>query len=438
MKKRVLKVERKGSQCDCQVCGRPTRAYFHKLFVCCACTMFYRRNFRAFLRSQCRTGDGGCDLSNGPRRFCLYCRLNACRKLGLRMLGKNLVVQTNGLPADDISEEQLEEAGPIEGFENVGSPSTSSGYGSSYSGSSGLSLYPPSLTQEVYIEPSDGILDFLGKSAIELPKLRLITNAFRQLDDQQKFLATMQRGSEMLDYACPAEELIYCDRIQYEKMESKVIRIACMTLNRLIDAIQPQMDIERRTEIIQNTSVNMSLMHKILCTFRQFPEMGQSLSSPFTGYYSDLNDLDAYLADVWNEKVDIVMRRFHADIYTHYTPCLEEARYLMVHPVECAYLAVQATLEKASDDVAFRMFSEGLDHEFATFLQMREHFESAESRIHRLKQFQNNFHNFIAKYIDCHGMIDLFLSESKNVEERRSVWLSKKDLQRYIQAASSV
>ncbi|CAD5220528.1 unnamed protein product [Bursaphelenchus okinawaensis] len=572
MPKRLAKPERKASHCDCQVCGRPTRAYFHKLYVCCACTMFYRRNFRAFPRSQCRSGGSNCDLSNGPRRFCLYCRLNACRALGLRMLGKNLVVQTNGLPADDIAEEQLEEMEgrrgcegdgggfeDSEGYETSGVyatasvayashsegtnhrknsgmtselsnnrkrsfeanksydfktkghkrlstdsedinhdtprrkssemsklglenyhtyrsraklslaslsdvsssgtvyfelgnnqyvelysdqtdqqsseglfqfgiettehqsltkhqethqnpkqsqeltqnealelmslPSTSSGYdsgyhnsssgycgsvrdsrlcyGSTYSSSGSSSNLQLQFAKNLHLnerkiscqtaescslshvesapnlqllgstvirsDESDRDLDFLELPVIDLPLIRMITQAFRQLDDQQKFLSTMQRGSELFDHTCPAEDLIYCDRIQYEKLESKVIRISCSVLNNLMDNIQPNMDVNDKVNVIQNASVNLSLMHKVLCTVRQFPEMGQSLSSPFTGYYSDLNDLDAYLADVWNEKVDIVMRRFHADIYSSYTPCLEEAKFLNLHPVECAF-----------------------------------------------------------------------------------------------------
>jgi hypothetical protein len=45
------------------------------------------------------------------RNVCRACRLQSCRKLGLRMIGKNLIVQNNGYPETDIDEDEPSTSG---------------------------------------------------------------------------------------------------------------------------------------------------------------------------------------------------------------------------------------------------------------------------------------------------------------------------------------
>lgn len=258
------------------------------------------RNFRSFPKATCRyTEQGNCDLTNGPRRFCLYCRLLVCRRLGLRMWGKNLVVQTNGMPYDDIPEELMEghdddmktsSSSTCSSQDYLNSPASSSTSGYS-SGSSIICDYPQ----------YDPHLYFLSSESIELPTLRMVTKAFRQLDDQQKFLSAMQRGVEVLDYVSNVNDLIYMDRIQYRQLEYKFVRIACVTLNNLCNEINVNMEENAKISIFKSMSTAFSLMHKIQNSLRQFPELNCAWFSPYAGYYIDFTDLDAYLADVSNE-----------------------------------------------------------------------------------------------------------------------------------------
>lgn len=43
------------------------------------------------------------------RTICRSCRLQKCRDVGLRMAGKNLVVQFNGYPENDLINEDIDE-----------------------------------------------------------------------------------------------------------------------------------------------------------------------------------------------------------------------------------------------------------------------------------------------------------------------------------------
>ncbi|CAD5228639.1 unnamed protein product [Bursaphelenchus xylophilus] len=88
----------------CQICGTVTQSIGYKAFVCGACSIFYRRNFRNKDRIFCRK-NGNCDLQVGNRNSCRGCRMKMCRALGLRMVGNSLVIQSNGYPKDDIEDD---------------------------------------------------------------------------------------------------------------------------------------------------------------------------------------------------------------------------------------------------------------------------------------------------------------------------------------------
>ncbi|KAI6175814.1 hypothetical protein M3Y97_00730400 [Aphelenchoides bicaudatus] len=85
-----MRVERR----PCQICGTLTQSIGYKAFVCGACSIFYRRNFKNREQIRCR-GNGNCDLSAGNR--------NTCRAL----------IQCNGFPKDDIDEEEARQNGVI-------------------------------------------------------------------------------------------------------------------------------------------------------------------------------------------------------------------------------------------------------------------------------------------------------------------------------------
>ncbi|KAI6214262.1 hypothetical protein M3Y94_00246700 [Aphelenchoides besseyi] len=88
----------------CTICGTPTQSIGYKAFVCGACSIFYRRNYRNHKHIRCRK-EGKCDLTAGNRTTCRSCRMKACRTLGLRMVGSSLVIQSNGYPEDDIEDD---------------------------------------------------------------------------------------------------------------------------------------------------------------------------------------------------------------------------------------------------------------------------------------------------------------------------------------------
>lgn len=117
-----MRAERK----PCQICYTPTQSIGYKAFVCGACSIFYRRNYRNQERLLCKQR-GDCNLKlgrylnlnclallpEGNRNACRACRMKMCRTLGLRMAGNSLVIQCNGFPRDDIDEETVRQNGVI-------------------------------------------------------------------------------------------------------------------------------------------------------------------------------------------------------------------------------------------------------------------------------------------------------------------------------------
>lgn len=60
---------------------------------------------------------------------------------------------------------------------------------------------------------------------------------FRQLDDQQKFLATLHRTDAL--FGDVADQLQPIGKAQFDQLESKVVRAAAILINELLDGIQP-------------------------------------------------------------------------------------------------------------------------------------------------------------------------------------------------------
>ncbi|CAD5220530.1 unnamed protein product [Bursaphelenchus okinawaensis] len=392
LKRRSPRSFRSDEQSDCAVCGRLTRAYFYKLYVCCACTMFYRRNFRSYPRAQCRFRDESCNLKSGPRRFCLRCRLSACRSLGLRMWGKNLVVQANGMPVDDIPEEKLEVVPldseldvNVEQTQFICSPASSSSSGCSSSGYS-------SASSSIFDEPSvvDEYLQFLNYKAVELPTLKKMTNLFRQFDDQQKFISSYQQKSEIFDYT--VTDLMYMDHVQFKELEPKILKLSA----NLITGFLSQFSTTQHTtvQIVKEVMYEMSFYHKIIQTIRQYPVKSSELSL-FSGYYSDLTDLENYFVDVVDTPYyHHVCNTLHLFINNLY--CLvDEARKMQLHPVEISYLLGQTIFGYLEPSESASMFAHNLSMEFWRYFEINY---STADRFLCLTTFSNSVKNLIITY----------------------------------------
>ncbi|CAD5225950.1 unnamed protein product [Bursaphelenchus xylophilus] len=329
----------------CWICGRMTRIFCYKIFVCSACTMFYRRNFRAFPRIRCRFIDERCNLKSGPRRFCMKCRLRACRMAGLRMWGKNLVVQVNGQPEEDTPEERMNNLSGLlfsgsdecnmseercreygNAFDIAYEPSTSSGY--------------ESWGEAEVVGERDGDLKFLEESPINLPHLRDITTLFRRFDEQQKFLSSLQQKSELHDFT--SSMLIYMDYVQFTELEPKILRCAVQLVTNFL--LKLQVKDELILKRVKGLANHISWYHKILQSIRQFPQ-GIDFVSPYTGYYCNLVDLECHFADIDDDSKLREVVKTVAPFFKQFHSILNEGRELKIHPVEVAFLVGKVILE---------------------------------------------------------------------------------------------
>ncbi|CAD5227265.1 unnamed protein product [Bursaphelenchus xylophilus] len=332
----------------CKICGTETKSICYKLYVCGACTMFYRRNFRFWGKLSCRM-NGNCNLLAGAsndRRTCRACRLKACRDLGLRMIGKSLVVQQDGLPENDILEPDeakscsctsssccatkqpivkredadswpsSSEASPGDIMEvnpTAASPVSPSTSQNSHSMASTqlardiaitMNEYPNYIPSESGFRPYtqyqyDVVSGFHEMDRYpHLTHLKRIVEVFRRFRERQRNISIEVMNVDVdLEPEPPLVPPIQIGSLQFPVMERKMVQLACIAIIEFLEGCEG-LTIDEKVQIMKPTMNDISLLFKMYLTCRRYPQKGDSRMGMWTGVYNDVDAYDTYMSDL--------------------------------------------------------------------------------------------------------------------------------------------
>ncbi|KAI6221652.1 hypothetical protein M3Y95_00984800 [Aphelenchoides besseyi] len=181
----------------------------------------------------------------------------------MRMVGKNLVIQVNGQPTDDVPEDEAhrltkpEESKPIEQ-----QPS------------------PSSLTPRVISSIDDMPVD-------QFPMLNRVLNAFRQFEHRQRFAVAMNLNREVAN-----DELIILNRHVNVQLDACTSHSACLFIMEILEGAV--MTVDQRMSMLKACSHQVAMAHKFSLNTRFCPTRGDSRVVSFLNLYYDVNKLEAF------------------------------------------------------------------------------------------------------------------------------------------------
>ncbi|KAI6176331.1 hypothetical protein M3Y97_00786400 [Aphelenchoides bicaudatus] len=248
----------------CAVCGLAGKCVGFSTICCKSCSVFYRRSYKLKHVLTCKR-EGNCNLKHELRNVCRSCRLQACRKLGLRMVGKNLIVQNNGYPADDIEEDEA-----------------STSKESVPNDPSGQNLTNQTETQQV---STSNFCPSVGEAFVEI---RRFVKAFVDFENNQRLFSSIQQNKQIQAY-----ESVYISKCQQFTMESATLKL----IQQMIEQLLSDCDLndEQMKAVFKNAPLQLATAHKAELTNRVFPMRGDTRVSFFVGYHLDINKLEHFL-----------------------------------------------------------------------------------------------------------------------------------------------
>ncbi|KAI6193646.1 hypothetical protein M3Y96_01040700 [Aphelenchoides besseyi] len=177
----------------------------------------------------------------------------------MRMVGKNLVIQVNGQPTDDIPEDEAHRSIKISASEPTDrQPSSSS-----------LTPIDPSSTDYMPVD--------------RFPMLNRVLNAFRQFEHRQRFAVAMNLNREVAN-----DELIILNR----HLDACTSHSACMFIMEILEGAV--LTIDQRVSMLKICSHQVAMAHKFSLNSRFCPTRGDSRVVSFLNLYYDVNKLEAF------------------------------------------------------------------------------------------------------------------------------------------------
>ncbi|KAI6207046.1 hypothetical protein M3Y94_00985000 [Aphelenchoides besseyi] len=395
----------------CAVCTAPARYVYYSAYVCKACTVFYRRTYKLLNTLKCRRINE-CVIGAEQRNQCRACRLKKCREVGLRMAGKNLVVQSNGYPVDDcddpldsmsgtslLDQHQSSDSSPIDGSDH----SSSSTFLPNLADQPTSSTAANNSTSALAIpELSSQDTDALNK----YPHLKEVILAFRQLEQKQRFLSAMHQERDLL-----GNETEPLTVTLLSLMENATLRLACIFMADIL--AKCDLSVEQRMTILKALPVEISMAHKIGLASRVYPNQGDTRNCIFIGLFVDHTRLELFVDDKAMLQTELVRPMFTLAYQT-----TEKARKLQLDFVECAMLLgivlFEALDRHAIVTNAVSIYRENLYNEFNSYLiDKHKSFLTAASRMMRLTALIYEVKTLSVTQEDCYTILNIFLPENR-------------------------
>ncbi|CAD5220534.1 unnamed protein product [Bursaphelenchus okinawaensis] len=452
----------------CQICGTVTQSIGYKAFVCGACSIFYRRNFRNKDRIFCRK-NGNCDLQVGNRNGCRGCRMKMCRSLGLRMVGNSLVIQCNGYPKDDIEDDShlsIVKAGddlPTTSTAHTGiyedgkayeEPETSHRMFSHLSNSSTYS--PPSVNSSTDLNTAPNsvqptfnlgsglqmftamenelIDDFFVDAVVGLkpacdpqysssavgidpnvsPILAKAVQVFQRFEDRQCCLSSICKGSEVkMD-----SDYVYINMPLYSIMENRTLRLVCRVITELMANI-PRFGVPERAQILKSTLLEISSTYKLCLTSRFFPEFTDKHMAIFPGFYCRTDEFVGFMKKDYNRTKHVLKPLWEVG-----STVINRFRYVKPNFTEMSMLSAALVWENI--ERLNLINDEAANARDTLYLEFHRHLVKTHGEAHgpirnaRLMSLMYDIKSYCATYEESFSLMGVFLPV-----DRDCFWMSK-------------
>ncbi|CAD5227264.1 unnamed protein product [Bursaphelenchus xylophilus] len=429
----------------CQICGTETKSVCYKLYICAACTMFYRRNYRLQKELKCRLMNA-CDLKTSDRRICRACRLKECRALGLRMVGKSLVVQQNGIPEDDMPDE---DAGTLPEGCIVSANSPASSTPSRFPEAVVCSTPSTSIAQthlmdtqhinalnnmrvQLALALNGNLTDNKDNIHItgtknEIPHLfslnptSTIMKAIRlytQFEERHKRFASLHRLN------VPPDVSVTVRCLSYQPIESQIMTFSGYYAIELLEEFGGLSSAEKFS-ILKGVQSTMIFMHKMFLTCDQYPNLGDSRFAVANGHHFDLKQYAYFLSELESSmtpeeliqqynRCRVIVEPFFDAIFQ----ACESVRLVMPDPIECAVLLCSCVLEKMEQlrigAEQSRQFRDALFAEVSVYLGQKYSVQELGTRIMRLTATLFEVKVIAEKYDDMYSLLGVFVADQTN------------------------
>ncbi|KAI6184608.1 hypothetical protein M3Y97_00614800 [Aphelenchoides bicaudatus] len=299
----------------CEICGQAARSVIdNSSRVCAACSMFYRRNFKNWTTLKCSNNEN-CDLTRvkNNRRLCPKCRMLKSRMIGLRMAGKSLIIQRNGLPVDDLPEEEEQQQSSI----------------------------PPNYIPQHKTSTAESI-----ETCWQVNKnLELLTKAvkvFKNFAERQLFLSSIHQDRQLSMDEDVEPMQITLD--QYPWLENRVLMLACEIINDILKDFNG-VNHDDKVKAFKQVAFHACLVFKFYLTMQTFPNLGDNRLCLYPAYYIDSKDQRHFLRALDEEKFQTASKII-GPFFQRIFDCAERARRFRPTPVECAALFMLAIYDK--------------------------------------------------------------------------------------------
>ncbi|KAI6181161.1 hypothetical protein M3Y98_00799100 [Aphelenchoides besseyi] len=388
----------------CAVCTAPARYVYYSAYL--LNTLKCRRINECFIGAE-------------KRNQCRACRLKKCREVGLRMTGKNLVVQSNGYPVDDCDDpvdstaalslsdqHQSSNSSPIDGSEHSSSSTFLPNLTDQSTCSSAANVLTPALAIP---ELSSHDTDFLNKYS----HLKEVILAFRQLEQKQRFLSAMHQERDLLgNDTSPLTVTLF------SLMENATLSLACIFMADIL--AKCDLSVEQRMTILKALPVEISMAHKIGLASRVYPNQGDSRNCIFIGLFVDHTSLELFVNGQAKLQTELIRPMFTLAYQT-----TEKARKLQLDFVECAMLLGIVLFEGLDRHAivtnAVMTYRDNLYNEFNSYLiDKHKSILVAASRMMRLTALIYEVKTLSVTQEDCYTILNIFLPEN-----RQAFWLIK-------------
>ncbi|KAI6175815.1 hypothetical protein M3Y97_00730500 [Aphelenchoides bicaudatus] len=321
------------------------------------------------------------------------------------MVGKNLVVQYNGYPIDDVDADEETKDDKSSGEE------------------------PSSTTTDIVVlpNPTTSTRDFSSFDTQSFPLLNKVVYVFKQYEQRQRFLSASFQGKDMII----DEEPILVQRSIYSQMEHSNLRLLCMFVHEML--ADCKLTVDQKFSLMKELCKQLVYAHRFGMTSRFFSKPGGPVML-FLGMAYEINNLQAFFGEHFNAKIQMSQTMF---IEGHKAnDKARKLRPIFIETIMLMALVVFEEVERQNID-SCNDYRDQLYSEFHRYLTKQYNSsEKASYRLMRLSSllFEVKHLTILREQMDL--MLDVFIPESIKGALETPRQVQNEELKQVLEAAN--